>query len=106
MKDTCYLVLTKKKYSSIRVRATAKKPATASNEVAIRLDLDIPDGLFEKPQLQAKIKIDPAKGPAVIDADVIENLADIIKEQTGINVSISVAGVLEDKQTIANRIGS
>ena len=73
------------------VSVTANKPSTASNEVAIKLNLVLPDTLFEQPQLVANITIpenDTAKPE--ISADVQDNIAELLSEHLGINVSVTM----------------
>lgn len=94
-KQKIYLVLTKKRYGSMSAKAAMKKPSTKANEIAIALDLDIPDALFEKPALEAKIKVDPVNKGA-IPVTVANDIAKIIAEQLGVNVTLSVAGVNSD----------
>lgn len=72
------------------VRVTKKKPHTAKNEIALCLQLDIPDALFMKPTLQARVTVPESGGYGpVIDAEVADNIAAIIREQTGFSVHVS-----------------
>ncbi|MEK9751617.1 MAG: hypothetical protein VW338_00175 [Rhodospirillaceae bacterium] len=71
-------------------RVLTKKPDTASNEVAIRIALDLPDTLFERPQLEARISVPgDSLGAPLIAADVQENIAAILTEQLGMRVRLS-----------------
>lgn len=83
-----------KKYSRWNGKLTGVRksaPAsTARNEIAIRVTLDLPDALFERPQLEAKIAIPPdALGGPVVNADVQDNIAAILSEQLGVVVHVS-----------------
>ncbi|GAT35601.1 hypothetical protein TSACC_3672 [Terrimicrobium sacchariphilum] len=66
-------------------------PTTGPNTVAIRLNLELPVGLFMKPQLEASIRIPDGPAPE-ITAEVQENIAKAIREASGINVNIKVEG--------------
>lgn len=79
------------------VRAAKSMPALAPNEVAIKLNLEIPDALFTRPQLEAKVTIpDDAVAKPVIEAQVIDNVQEIIKQQTGFDVRLEVVEEKKD----------
>ncbi|MEL6363891.1 MAG: hypothetical protein AAFR11_03500 [Pseudomonadota bacterium] len=67
-----------------------KKPATGAGEIAIKIDLDLPDALFLKPTLTARVEV-PDDHPisTEVDATVKDNLAAILEEQLGLRVHIS-----------------
>lgn len=74
-----------KKYLSVRsngsVRVTANKPSLYSDEIAIQLNLDIPNQLFEKPTLVADISIDEElAGQSLIAAETIDNAKQLISD--------------------------
>ena len=101
MKVDCYLIIqgVKPKYGPYResrrepgsVRITKKRPNTRSDELAVRLTVDIPDTLFIRPTLEARISVpgDSCNGP-VINTDIADNVAQVIRDQLGVNVSVSV----------------
>ena len=73
------------------ITTSIAKPSTKPNEVAIKITLVLPDALFEKPQLTARIEIpNDAVTQPNLSADVQDNIAEALSEQLGINVSISV----------------
>ena len=100
MKLKCYLVVQGRqpKYGinkeSQRVAGSLKitktRPNTDRDEIAIALDLDIPDLLFIKPVLQASISV-PEGSPhgGEITADIADNIAEVIRQQTGFMVRVS-----------------
>ena len=72
-------------------RITQGKPLVHVDEVAILLDVNIPDALFNKPRLEAKIKIpEDAAGPDVLNSEVVENVKDAIEQSTGLTFAINV----------------
>jgi hypothetical protein len=77
-------------YQATGLRVTRKRPDTKSNEIAIRLDLEIPDMLFQKPQLQAKFAIpEDSVSQPVISAAVMDNIAETLSQQLGIKVHVT-----------------
>jgi len=53
-----YLVVSKKqKQWGVSCRFTSKKPSLGPNEIAVNLEMEIPDDLFIRPQLKFSIKI-------------------------------------------------
>lgn len=78
------------------VSSSKSKPTTGKDEVAIKLNIEIPNGFFEKPQIEAKITI--PKGDVnkpVISAEVEDNVAQLLTEQLGVNVHISAENPLD-----------
>lgn len=72
------------------VMVRKNKPNVGRDEVAVFMDLDIPDALFDKPTLEVKAEIPEAAGIGPkITTEVTDNIAEIIREQTGLNVHIS-----------------
>lgn len=100
MKVKCYLVVQGKpaKYGADRehrrdpgnLKLTKTKPSTDGDEIAIALDLEIPDSLFIKPTLEARITV-PECTPhgGNITAELADNIAEEIRRQTGFSVHIS-----------------
>lgn len=68
-----------------------KQAGLDSSEVAIFLEINLPDALFKKPRLEAKITVpDEAAASGVIDSVVSENVQEAIKQATGLTFSIDV----------------
>lgn len=74
-----------------QIRITKTRPNTAADEIAVKLDIEIPDSLFIKPTLEARVTVPEGAGygPA-ITTEVADNLADVIRQQTGLTVRLSV----------------
>lgn len=64
----------------------------------MRLELDIPDQLFDRPFLQGSITIpkDAVSAP-VIDASIVDNVQEVIKQQTGVEVRLNVISPSEEQ---------
>jgi len=74
------------------------KPNTKRNEVAIRLEIELPDTLFERPQLEAQIKVpDSELGKPVVTSEVQDNLAEVLSKQMGMEVRVSYPGADEEE---------
>lgn len=72
-------------------RLTKAKPRLACNEVAILLYIELPDALFDKPRLEAKITVpDEAAVSGVVNSAVAENVQEAIEQATGLTFSVAV----------------
>lgn len=97
---TCYLVVAAvvtKQYDpggSVRgkpsVRVSKGKPSTSANEVAIKLDVKLPVALFLRPDLEAKLTVPAEKVPFTISPEMTTNIAEAIRQSTGLAVVLSV----------------
>jgi len=74
------------------VQVRKRKPRSGPNEIAVKINLEIPDSLFEKPTLEvsATVPEDAGHGPT-INTEVADNIANIIRREMGIAVRISGA---------------
>jgi hypothetical protein len=93
MKQAFYLCFRKKRrgWGQLHVRATDGLPNLESGEVSIRITADLPDVLFQKPMLEAEIKV-PADevGPTTIQAGVVDNIESIIRQNLGVDLKITI----------------
>jgi hypothetical protein len=72
-------------------RLALKSPSLAKDEIALKISVEVPDALFNRPQLQAKITIpESAVTAPVVDAQVLDNVREILQQQTGLDVSVSL----------------
>lgn len=77
------------KYEIGELQVRKNKPKTASNEIAIKVCLDIPDAVFERPQLEASITVaDDQISAPIISADVADNIGKVLSEEIGIDVTV------------------
>lgn len=71
-------------------KITANKPSLATNEIAIQLNVEIPDQLFLKPTLVADITVDEKlAGQQLISAEVIDNAKKLVSDTLGLELRIS-----------------
>lgn len=87
-----YLVVRKKNWNNLAARITSGKPKSLqSGEVAIKLTVQVPNSLFTTPQFQAKVTIpEGSLTPPVLDATVVDNVREIIEQQTGMHIELSL----------------
>jgi hypothetical protein len=72
-------------------KISVNRPYMNVDEIAILLNLEIPDALFTKPKLIAQIKVpDEAVSQETISAEVTDNIEEAIKSVTGLEMRVSV----------------
>lgn len=75
-----------------KARVTANKPALDADEIAVHLLMEIPDALFWRPTIEARVIVPPEAAPPLqIDATVLEQVGEAIRQATGLQVVLSVA---------------
>lgn len=75
----------------LKARLANKLPALAVGEVPIKVDVSVPDALFKRPQLQASITVpESSVSSPVIDAVVLDNIQQVLQQQTGMDVKVSL----------------
>lgn len=92
MKLTNWLIINKNGIKGVR----KTKPDLAYNEIAVRINLDIPKELFERPQIEATIKIEEVPNN-VYKPDLIINTKDLIEQQTGAKIDFKILPIEERK---------
>lgn len=88
-----YLVLSRKHNSNwkLAARLTSGSPRLASGEVAVALSVSLPESLFQRPQLSATVVVPPSDVSNMdISAEVMDNVAQVLSEQLGMVVRVSV----------------
>lgn len=80
------------------IKSTRKtKPSLAYNELAIKIYLDIPNELFERPTIEATLKVDNIPNNAY-KPELIINTAELIEQQTGAKIIFNVVTNENDKE--------
>ena len=73
------------------VKTTKNRPNLDWDEVSIKMNMEVPDMLFKKPQLTASILIpESAAVPKEIDVEMQDNIQSAIESATGLNVKLSI----------------
>lgn len=97
MKVSNWLVINKNGVKSVR----KSKPALDWDEIAIKVNLDIPNELFQRPTLEATVQVTDVPNNAY-KPDVILNTVDLIEQQTGAKINFTVQPVAEEGEQNAN----
>lgn len=72
-------------------------PALKKGEVAIAINLELPTSLFKNPTYSATIAVDPGNvTPPTVEADVINNIEQVVGEATGLRLSIEQVPASDD----------
>lgn len=78
-------------FYDLAARYASRTPALSKDEIAIKLNISVPDALFTRPQLQASVVIpEDAVTKPVLDAQVLDNVREVIEQQTGMDVRVSL----------------
>ena len=85
MKVKQWLAITKNGISKIR----KTKPALAWNEIAVQIEFNIPDELFQRPIIAAKLDIKDIP-VAEFNPQIIVDTAELVAQQTGAKIEFSV----------------
>ena len=87
MISNCYLIVSSKG----KVRVTKTRPGLDWNEIAINLSISLPEMLFKRPLLSANVIVgDEAVSPVEISPEILINTAELIAQQTGLKVELTV----------------
>lgn len=77
---------TKGRWNFKSAQVCINKPPLDANEIAVSLEIDVPDGLFNRPQYSLKLTVPDMELPGVeVDPQA---LAQVLAEQMGINVKV------------------
>ena len=90
MRVTNWLIINENGIKGVR----KTKPDLAYNEIACRLQLDIPKELFERPQIEASLKIENISNNAY-NPEIILNTKDLIEQQTGAKINFKILSTKE-----------
>jgi len=78
MKTTSWLIIDRN-----GIKATRKtKPALDWDEIAIKVNLEVPNELFQRPTIEATVKVTDVPNNAY-EPEIILNTVDLIEQQTG-----------------------
>ena len=94
METDCWLIIGKN--GGIKLRRS--KGSMSMTEVAVKINLQIPDEMFERPHLQATITLDPELvTPNTLDPQLVINTKDLIEQQTGAKIDFKILPVDDDE---------
>ncbi len=67
------------------------KPSTGPNEIAVKVNFEVPNSYFNVPEFEASIQVPGySDDRTTIEADVQDNIAELISEQLGVKVHLEV----------------
>lgn len=73
------------------------KPSLGWDEIAIRLRTEIPDELFDRPTIDAKLEVKDVPNNAY-SPEIVINTADLIEQQTGAKINFTVVAQEEQEE--------
>lgn len=91
--ETFYLVLAMKHNGwGLTGRLTARRPSLSRNEICVELKVQVPKALFSRPALKALVSVpkDAPAGSSVITAEVANNVRELLQQQLGMRVEVTV----------------
>ena len=92
MKIVNWLIINKNGIKGVR----KSKPDLAYDEIAVKINLDIPKELFERPAIEATIKIEDIPNNAY-NPDIILNTKELIEQQTGAKIDFRILNTEEEE---------
>lgn len=81
---------------NVSVSIRSKRPSLGPLDQALQLRLRVPESLFFKPQLTASIEVPEGDAPPVITPDIASDIAEVVRERTGIRLSIEAPADTEE----------
>ena len=93
MKSSSWLIINKNGIKGVR----KTKPALDWDEIAVKIRLEVPNQLFERPQVEAILKVDDIPNNSY-SPEILVNTADLIEQQTGAKVVFSVVNTVEARE--------
>jgi len=94
MIEDAFLIIGRNGINGVR----KSKPKLRWDEIAMKIHLDVPDELFDRPQLEATISVDPEKiTPNTINPDLILNTKDLIEQAAGVKIDFKVIPMDKDE---------
>jgi hypothetical protein len=66
-------------------------PSCKAGEISMKIEVDLPDKIFERPRLEAKWVVPKEKVPdALITAEIKDNVEQALKEALGMDIIVSI----------------
>lgn len=73
------------------IRTVKSKPTVKHNEISIAMQLDLPDSLFDKPTLQARIIVDDKQvNTKELEVKMLSNIQEAIEERMNSEVTLRI----------------
>lgn len=96
---TGYLIFGKQRaYPYLKARLTKSETTLNVGEISVKLSAELPDALFKRPMLEAKIDIPEELIPSsIIDVNIQNNIVEAVKEATGVNIAFTIEEQKKDE---------
>lgn len=88
LKPTMNRIMGEDRVKSVSAEVRSKRPSLGPNDQALHLNMTVPESLFLKPKLSASIEVPEHDAPPVITPEIINNIAEVVRERTGIHLTI------------------
>ncbi len=85
MKAASWLIINKNGIKGVR----KTKPFLEWNEIAVKVNLEIPNELFDRPTIEATLQVKDVPNNAY-NPDIVINTAELIEQQTGAKINFTV----------------
>lgn len=93
MKQSSWLIINSRGIKNVR----KTRPALEWNEIAVKINLEIPKELFERPTIEATLEVKDVPNNAY-RPDIVVNTAELIEQQTGAKINFTVVQPTEEEQ--------
>lgn len=93
MKVSNWLVINRNGVKTVR----KSKPSLDWDEIAVKLNLEIPDELFRRPTIEANVKVTDVPNTVYEPELIIASVKDI-EQQLGARINLTVSHVAEEKE--------
>lgn len=71
-------------------RLTRNKPSLSKDEVAVKLQIELPVSLFVTPAMTARICVNEGDAsPPSIDLEIMDDIQNVLRDRTGLNITLS-----------------
>ena len=94
MKVSNWLVINRNGVKTVR----KSKPSLDWDEIAVKLNLEIPDELFRRPTIEASVKVTDVPNTVYEPELIIASVQDI-EQQLGAKINLTVSHVTEESET-------
>ena len=93
MKSSSWLIINKNGINGVR----KTKPALEWDELAVKINIEIPNQLFERSQVETILKIENIPNKRY-EPERLINTADLIEQQTGAKVVFRVVSDVQEQE--------
>lgn len=93
MKESSWLIVNRNGIKGVR----KTRPALDWDEIAIKINIEVPRELFERPTIEATLQVTDVPNNAY-RPDVVVNTAELIEQQTGAKINFKVIPPEEEDQ--------